>query len=260
MARRGSRVKIEARKDALDRSLTMAGDIVCVPWTGIDIGGRYICPGFEYKPDRGLIAYVVPLIIMREEGLQPGFYANSLSALSKANPPIDRPMLLDPNRPDFNEVVSPKIGSDEVQGKYMAMLEKYLRVVKIVMPETDYKIHPYPDDYYVVVNGPFDRALFGHLVARPDPSGARFIVAEGQSADSQNKELQASRIQPIPSAPRTPPPAPNAAPATAPRPASVTRAAVATTATQIQQSMPSRTTTGALRRGKMAQKDCIGNT
>lgn len=189
---RGSKPVLAAREDAYVRGLSENGDHVCVPWIGIDMEGRYVCPGFEYKPNRGLVAYIVPLVLQREVGLLPGFMGTPVLTL----PP--RPQR-DPNTlggaiARIGQQKPTQLSQDALSSEYFRLLKRYLRMVKISGLETENKFIPFPDDYYVVVHGPYERSLIGHLVARPDGTGARFFVPDGQRPGAQQKILEASRI------------------------------------------------------------------
>jgi len=187
---RGSRVVKNAREDAYVRALSENGDHVCVPWLGVDIEGRYVCPGFEYKPNRGLLAYVIPLVLQRELGLVPGFSGSPKFTL----PPRDSK---DPSTSTLQVEQQPisQLDRKVLESDYFLLLRRFLRIVKIAGPETERKFVPHPDDYYVIVNGPYERTLIGHLVTRPDGTGSRFAVPDGVDPRTVQQRTDASRIQ-----------------------------------------------------------------
>lgn len=216
---RGSPVTLNAREEAYTRSLEQAGDHICVPWTGIDVAGKFVCPGFEYKPDRGLMAYIVPLEIVNEAGLVPGFAGTPISTISRNKGSIVSasagPVAVGANLP-----------KDTLESEYFRLLKMYLRMVKISLAETDRKVFPYPDEYYVVVHGPYHKSMIGHLITKPDPTGARFAVPNGVSFVQARAQVETSRLKtpvtesstpnlPVSSSPSKPLPAPAPAPAAA---------------------------------------------
>jgi len=186
---RGAMPVQNAREDAYARGLSQSGDHICVPWLGIDIEGNYVCPGFEYKPNRGLLAYVIPLVLYREAGLQPGFAGTPKFTL----PPRDS---RDPSRvqqPTEVQQVS-RLSPEVLTSEYFRLLRQYMRVVKIAGTETERKFIPNPEEYYVVVHGPYERSLIGHLVTRPDGSGSRFFVPDGVDPKTVEQKKIASRL------------------------------------------------------------------
>lgn len=267
MAKRGSRTRLDLREEAFHRSLTANGDIICVPWTGIDASYRYICPGFEYTIDRGLIAYVVPLDLMQQRGLIPGVGSTPVDAgLSSSKPPSAIGSLIP--APSLLPIGSGKVPPGSGLAEYLELLKQYLRVVKIAGPEVHSKIYPNANDYYVVVRGPYDSALIGHLMARPDPSGRRFLVADGDSASTRQKQLLATQIVapdrpaapavaprnagPAPVAPPAPPPIAAPVPVSVP---SVPRTQVSSVATQILTTSPGVTQAGTKKKGRDEERN-----
>lgn len=186
---RGAMPVQNAREDAYARGLSESGDHICVPWLGIDIDGRYVCPGFEYKPNRGLLAYVIPLVLYREAGLIPGFAGTPKFTLPPRDPK-------DPSRVQQASEPQPvsNLSKDVLTSEYFRLLRQYMRVVKIAGTETERKFIPFPEDYYVVVHGPYERSLIGHLVTRPDGSGSRFFVPDGVDPKVVKQKTTASRL------------------------------------------------------------------
>lgn len=193
---RGSSPTVAAREEAYARALSQVGDHICVPWTGIDAAGAYICPGFEYKKDRGLMAYVVPLEVVRHAGLIPGFNGTPQTILpDRSKIPSGTPGLIAIANSDPAPVFEGRLSQDALRSEYFRLLSLYLRYVKIAGPETETKFLPYPDDYYIVVSGPYQKARIGHLMAKPDPTGARFAVPDGVPFDKQQSFVEASRVR-----------------------------------------------------------------
>jgi len=186
----GSQLAKRQKEAAYQRTMEHTGDILCVPWTGIDVRGSTMCPGFDYLPDRGLVAYVIPLSVIRSEGLMPGIdptrpFAEEQEVAKQEQDDIDAAQTEGSgDRAELSERQSNAADAEKkakLEGKrtqrrkYMEIIQKYLRMIKIAIPlEAHEGFFPNNNDYHILVNGPYQRALYGHLVARVDSTGDRF--------------------------------------------------------------------------------------
>jgi len=171
----GGRMEQSANERQIARTIETAGELWVVPWTGIDAAGKYVCPGFEFDPTSGLWCWGMPLAIVQNWKIKPGVIGTFARAYDKRNS--------DPTDPSLARV---KL--------YKQLINTYLKRIKISWPETIQTFLPNNEEYYVACNGPWTRTKSGTLVARRDPTGARFVKPGGRDQGSFAKQVNASRL------------------------------------------------------------------
>lgn len=177
--RTASRDRAESDREALDQGRSLGAVVECLAWRGptgqVDDDGnpKGFCPGFYFSKTTGLEAYVLPVALVKQHNIPErlgGYWGKSPGDLTETQTTVTRSA----------DALEPLTETEAIRRRKLQLIRENLVRVRIAGLPPGTVTLPKPDEYRVVVFGPYpDQARIGILIPVSDPNGKAFLKPDG---------------------------------------------------------------------------------